>query len=167
MNYRVSTESDINKIMDIILQAKDFLKAQGVDQWNDGYPDACHIKDDIKAGDGYVLIDGQNIAGYACISFAKEQIYDELQGQWLSDKPYAVIHRMAIDSNYKGENLSGILFNLAENLCRERGIHSIKIDTGSDNKIMQHILLKNGYAFCGTIRFNNNERISFAYEKIF
>lgn len=167
MQYRVSVESDINQIMDIILQAKAFLKAQGVDQWQDQYPEIGHIEDDLKAGDGYVLTDGETIIGYNCISFGKEPVYDELQGQWLSTGPYGVVHRMAVDNNYRGKGLASTLLNFAEDICKEKGVHSIKIDTGSDNKIMRHILHKNGYAYCGTIRFNSSERISVGYEKLF
>jgi RimJ/RimL family protein N-acetyltransferase len=42
---------------------------------------------------------------------------------------------------------------------------NIRIDTHDDNKTMQHILLKNGFTYCGIIYLKNgDERL--AYQKV-
>lgn len=40
-------------------------------------------------------------------------------------------------------------------------ISNFRVDTDSDNKKMQHILKKNGFDYCGTIWFDNSEKIAF------
>lgn len=35
------------------------------------------------------------------------------------------------------------------------------MDTDNDNQIMKHLLEKNGFQFCGTICFDNSEKIAF------
>lgn len=164
MDSRMATEGDAGRVMELIQQAKDFLKSRGVDQWQNGYPDAAAIEGDIRCDNGYVVTDGDKVVGYACISFSGEESYAGLKGEWLSLQPYAVIHRMAIDNECKGQGLATAILRYAEKLCEEKGVHSIKIDTDADNAIMKHILAKNGFAYCGVIRFDNSDKV--AYEKV-
>lgn len=164
MDSRMAREGDAGRIMELIDQAKGFLKSRGVDQWQKGYPDASAIEGDIRDGNGYVLTDGDRVVGYACISFDGEECYDGLKGEWLSIQPYAVVHRMAIDDTHKGRGLAKAMLHYAEELCVGKGVHSIKIDTDADNAIMKHILAKNGFTYCGVIRFDNSDKV--AYEKL-
>ena len=55
MEFRTAVESDIDNIMDIIKQAQDYLKNQGIDQWQNYYPNPDTIKNDIKNNNCYVL----------------------------------------------------------------------------------------------------------------
>jgi len=75
-----------------------------------------------------------------------------------------VIHRLAIRSESRGKGLSREIFSLAEELCRNCGAQSIRVDTDEKNKIMQHILQKNGFVPCGTIWFAGGDKL--AYEKV-
>lgn len=47
MNIRKSKESDINEIMRLIHQAQKYFKNNGIDQWQDNYPQDIHILEDI------------------------------------------------------------------------------------------------------------------------
>ena len=48
MIFRKATETDLNAIMNIISQAQNYLKEQGIDQWQNGYPNRQTIKKDIE-----------------------------------------------------------------------------------------------------------------------
>ncbi len=167
MEFRKATETDIEGIMKIIKQAQDYFKENGVNQWQNNYPNIETITDDIKNNYGYVLTENNHIIGTAAVSFDGEKTYQIIHdGQWLSDGEYAVIHRMAVDSAYKGRGLSSIIINNIEKMCMDRGIHSIKIDTHKENISMQNAIKKNNFKYCGIIYVQDNaERI--AFEKIF
>ena len=153
--------------MNLIDQAKAFLKAQGIDQWQTGYPDLPCIQGDIAKAKGYFLIDGEEaIIGYMCIDFDGEPAYDSLNGAWLTDGTgrYGVVHRMAFDHACRGRGLASKAFELIQSFCLQAGMRSTRIDTDDDNAIMKHLLSKNGFTYCGTIRFDNSDKI--AYEKI-
>lgn len=154
----------LGMIMELINQAKEFLRSNGVDQWQQGYPDEACIERDIKTGKGYLCVQQDGIVGYLCIDFDGEPAYDTLNGRWLSEQPYVVVHRMTFDRNVRGTGLASKAFTLTEELSRARGVHSFKIDTDNDNKIMKHLMAKNGFTYCGTICFDNSEKI--AYEKL-
>lgn len=121
--------TDAIRIMEIINEAKAFLRSQGVNQWQTGYPAMADINKDLSDGIGYVLKDQGRIVGYAGIDARGEAAYDTLQGHWLNDEPYLVIHRMAVDCTIRGKGLSQEMFKACENLARREGIQNIRVDT--------------------------------------
>lgn len=161
MKLRKVKAHEIDTAMALIDQAKAFLRAQGVDQWQSGYPDRACIAVDIDRGKGYFCEEEGAVAGYLCIDFDGEPAYDTLDGAWLTQEPYVVVHRMALDDRVKGRGLASQAFTLVEELARGKGIHSFRVDTDRDNRIMRHLLEKNGFVYCGTIRFDNSEKIAF------
>ena len=167
MNFRKSAKTDLKSIMRIIKQAQEYFKDQGIDQWQNNYPNDDVINDDISKGESYVLeLDG-NIVATSVISFDKENTYDVIyDGQWITDGKYAVLHRVAVDNTYKGLGISHKIIQYAEEMCKDNGIHSIKIDTHKDNLSMKKMLEKNGFKYCGIIHLSyGDERV--AFEKTF
>lgn len=158
--------SDVNEIMNIIKKAQIHFKNQGINQWQNNYPNHQIIKDDIKDNNSYILKQDQIIIGTASVSFDGEETYETIyEGEWLSHDEYAVIHRMAVDFNQRGTGVASIFLKEIERLCINNGIYSIKVDTHRENIPMQKLLLKNGYKECGIIYLKDkNERI--AFEKI-
>lgn len=155
--------SDIDVCWDILADGRRFQREQGFVQWTDDYPNRDTVKDDILSQKGYVLkVDGV-IAGYMCIDFSGEPAYENINGCWRSEKTYAVIHRMAFCKSFCGKGLSESAFSLAEKLCIVKGVDYLRIDTAPPNKRMQHILAKNGFEYCGVIKYQGSERL--AYDK--
>lgn len=164
MKLQIVKEEDFEIAMNMINVAKQHLKEQGIDQWQNGYPDEACIHNDIINKRGYFLSDENQELGYLCIDFDGEPAYEKLDGKWLSDGKYVVVHRLALSEKARGKNISSIVFQLVEELALEKGITAFRVDTDADNQKMQHILKKNGFTFCGTIWFDNSEKI--AFEKI-
>ena len=150
--------------LDIIEKAKKFLKEQGIDQWQTGYPNMESIKNDINNGKGYFLVIDNKVACYFCLDFDGEPAYNNLNGEWKTNRPYAVIHRLAVKDEFRNSGIAGTVFSLVEELCKEKEIFSIRVDTDEANKIMLHTINKNGFEYCGTIWFDNSIKI--AYEKV-
>lgn len=61
MEFRNSTKQDINRIMDIIKQAQAYFKEQGINQWQNNYPNTEVISKDIDSENSYVLLKDNNI----------------------------------------------------------------------------------------------------------
>ena len=160
-------ENEENIAMDIINQAKAYLKEQGIDQWQTGYPNVETILGDIATQKGYFIMEDDRIFGYMCIDYDGEPAYLELKGDWLSaaDAPYVVVHRLAFAKESRGKGLADVAFRLVEEQAGAKRIQQFRVDTDNDNKIMQHVLQKNGFTYCGVIWFDNSEKI--AFEKSF
>ena len=149
--------------MEIIDQAKAYLKEQGIDQWQTGYPNMEAILGDIEKHRGYFFMEDDVIFGYACIDYEGEPAYKELKGSWLSDMdaPYVVVHRMAFAKEKRSKGLADVAFRLVAEQAKAKGIENFRVDTDEANKIMQHVLKKNGFTYCGVIWFDNSEKIAF------
>ncbi len=170
-----ATMGDIPHIMQFISEAQQHLKSQGIDQWQDGYPNATAIASDIAAQQGYLIllhtqdtasaaIIGQPI-GYLCVDFSGEPAYATLtDGEWHADAPYATIHRMTIGDAHKGKGFALRAFSLADTICANHGISNLRIDTHPDNHKMQYLLAKHGFTLCGRVFYPSGVRL--AYDKI-
>ena len=121
MNFRKSTKSDVSKIMEIVKQAQEYFKSQGIDQWQNNYPNDEVINNDINNGESYVMLDGDDIVATTVISFAKEKSYENiLDGKWITNGDYGVIHRMAVENAHKGKGLSHKIIKYAESKWKKR-----------------------------------------------
>ena len=158
-NFRKAENPDILYIWDILQQAIIRRKNDGSNQWQDGYPNLDVVKNDIKKSYGYVLNEGKTIIGYCAIIINDEPEYEKIEGKWLTNSEFVVVHRIAISENYLGKGLSKKIIECIEYFARKRNIHSIKVDTNHDNIAMMKIFDK-----CGLVFFRGSPRR--AYEKV-
>lgn len=163
MQLRKADIADIENVMQIFSQARKAQRAAGFTQWEDGYPSVDILKADIDNNKGYVMEDKGRAAAYVAIA-TQDAEYERFPQLWKSTEPYAVFHRIAICDEYRGKGLSSVLFDLAEDESRRLGAEAIRIDTGLENRPMQHILSKRGYANLGPCEFVWGMRL--AFEKV-
>jgi len=163
---RQATESDIKDIMNIIDQAKQYFKENHINQWQDGEPNKDMILEDISHNKSYVLTQEDHIIGTCYIALEEEPTYSYIEGEWLTkDTPYYVMHRIAVDTHYKGVGNATSFIEHTIKLALIDCVQSIRIDTHKDNLSMQRFLKKHGFKPCGTIYLKNGDpRIGF--EKI-
>ncbi|UKJ08311.1 GNAT family N-acetyltransferase [Solitalea lacus] len=164
MKLRKANLSDAASIWEILQQAIAQRKADGSEQWQNGYPNEQTVYDDITNEYGYVIDDNNAIIAYAAIIFGVEPAYNEIKGRWLTNGDYVVVHRVATSNAVKKQGVATKLFNMIEDLSLENNIFSIKVDTNYDNIPMLKILERLDYNYCGEIFFGGAPRK--AYEKI-
>ena len=168
MNYRKATNADIKDIMHVIDDAKQYLRDQGIDQWQNGMPNEVTIKNDLLTHESYVFLINEQIVGYLTINLGEEISYHTIyDGAWaLPGSNHGTIHRTALLNSCRGQGLATCLFEVGEEVCRKHYKQSVRIDTHEDNRLMQHLIQKNGYQFCGIIRLEQDNTERFVYEKI-
>ena len=163
MKLVLTQENDFATAMQMINDAKKYLHDCRVDQWQNGYPDEDCIRADIRNHKGYFAEEDGRKIGYLCIDYDGEPAYAHLKGTWGTAEPYVVVHRMAFSAGMRGKGSSSAVFRLVEELSRQKGVRSFRVDTDDDNHKMKHILDKNGFTYRGTIWFDNSVKI--AYDK--
>lgn len=137
--------ADMPAIMHIMAQARTAQRALGFRQWDDGYPPESQLEEEISAGRGFVLEDGDTVCAYAAI-VADDPEYADLQSVMTSyGESYAVIHRLAISDAYRGRGVARRLLALLEEEMLSRGILWSLADTGLENLPMQKALAATGY----------------------
>lgn len=150
---RSAQQQDMAAILQIIHEAKVFLKAAGNPQWQDGHPNQDYIQADIDQHNGYVLMHNYQVVGYSALVFAPDPSYAHLKnGTWQNaDAPYAVIHRTAISAQYRGQKLSKFLFSNLLSLGIAQKYHNFRIDTHAVNQPMQHLIADFGFQKRGQV----------------
>lgn len=164
MTFKTTIEDDKQDIWQILQDAVAQRKADGSEQWQDGYPNIETVNKDIENGYGYVLIENEIIIGYAAIIFDAEPAYENIEGKWLTNGAYIVVHRLAVANAAKRKGVATFIMQKIEALALSKGIGSIKVDTNFDNTPMLKILYNLGYTYCGEVYFRGAARR--AYEKI-
>ena len=158
---RKAATKDLRSILEIVDDAQQSLKKRGVDQWQNGYPNRGSILSDIEKGIGFVAIYENKIAAYAAIIINGEPEYKNLDGKWLSEQNYVVVHRICVRKDLTRQGLATVLMQKAEEIALQNNVHSFKIDTHKDNEYMLNLLGNEGFTFCGEIHYPHGERIAF------
>ncbi|MFV5685857.1 GNAT family N-acetyltransferase [Flavobacterium sp. GB2R13] len=166
MNYhfRKAELSEIAPIWEILQQAIQRRKEDGSTQWQDGYPNPEIVQKDIEKGQGFVLVAGETIIGYSAILINDEPAYEKIEGNWLTNGDFVVLHRVAISEKYLGKGLAKMILKYIEDFAVSNNIYSVKADTNFDNIAMMKIFEKSGYTYCGEVYFRGSSRK--AYEKV-
>lgn len=153
-----ATPQQVDDIMNVIAAAKQIMRQSGnLHQWADSYPSADVILHDIEVDGGYVVVDDGTIVGYFAFLPSPEPTYAKIyEGSWIEDTlPYHVVHRIASYPDAHG------IFKSIMDFCFAHD-SNIRIDTHRDNKIMQHVILKHGFTYCGIIYLlSGDERLAY------
>ncbi len=163
MIIRHSTENDFERMMEIYTYARQFMADHGnPNQWGPtNWPPAEVIHDDIRTGNSYVCEHDGKVVGTFYFICGKDidPTYRVIEdGQWGSDEAYGVVHRLAGDGSVKG--IGQFCLNWAYEQCGY-----VRVDTHSDNTVMQNLLEKLGFVRRGTIYVVEDNYPRFAYDK--
>lgn len=166
MEYQFSkaTIDQMPAIWEILEQGIRRRKAEGSNQWQDGYPNPEVVRKDIEKGVGYVMLAGGEVAGYCAIMINDEPAYFDIEGRWLSDGDFVVYHRVAVNENFLGKRIARKMMAEIEDFARSSGIRSVRADTNHDNGPMLYLFDSMGYTYCGEVYFRGSARR--AYEKL-
>ena len=182
LTIRPATAADLPAVRPIFEAAKAIMRADGnAEQWAaPNFPGDGLLLRDIARGGGYVIESSvppvissevekspvmpgptghlsTRIVAYFALLPSPEPTYSYIDGAWLSDEPYGVIHRIASFPDEHG------IFSAIIDFAASRYPH-LRIDTHRDNRIMQHVIESAGFTYCGIIWLTDGtERL--AYER--
>jgi ribosomal protein S18 acetylase RimI-like enzyme len=141
------------------------MRAAGNLQWDDHYPNEHIFERDIDNGELWVAESSPGmLAAVAAITTDQSPEYAGVG--WDIDEPAIVIHRLAVDPDFRGTGLALSLMLLAEKVARERGISVLRVDTNTQNQNTQRLLPKHGYKLAGEISLEFRPGLRFyCYEK--
>ncbi|MBQ6321482.1 MAG: GNAT family N-acetyltransferase [Lachnospiraceae bacterium] len=163
MLIRKTKEEDLSRMLEIYAHARQFMSDHGNPrQWAmRNWPPEELLRNDILQGDSYVCEHEGRVRGTFFFIQGKdvEPNYRIIRdGAWMDESPYGVIHRIATDGSVKGTG--AFCINWAFEQCSH-----LRIDTHGDNKVMQNLLTKLGFTYCGIIYVKEDSDPRLAYEK--
>ena len=166
MTIRLAEKKDIDRIMQIISDARESIGRLGIDQWQYGYPTRDIVKEDVVLERSFVVCDEDKICATFALMMNGEPTYKKIYcGAWIGDGEYLALHRIAIESSRRGQGIAEEIIAFLGSFAKEKGYSSIRVDTHTGNIPMRKMLEKNGFEYCGTIHLlDGQSRV--AYEKL-
>lgn len=151
MEFKLAQPGHLEEMCRITAEAKSQLKRLGLDQWQKGYPSREIWEDDITNRTAWLAVEDERVLGVFAFQTTPDVSYGEIDGKWLTDTPYASMHRVCVSDDSKGKGVAGQMFAHGFEMARKLGFASVRIDTHPGNIPMQRALKKAGFVSCGTI----------------
>ena len=160
MEIRKTTKNDLKDILKIYEHARKFMKeTNNPTQWGDHKPAVSQVEKDIIDGKSYVCVNDENkVVGVFYFNIEPDPTYSYIEGKWLNDEIYGVVHRIAVGQNSKG--VGSFCLKWAYEQCK-----NLRIDTHENNIPMKSLLKKLGFSYCGIIYLLDGDPRE-AYQKI-
>lgn len=166
MTIRLAEKKDIDRIMQIIADARESIGRLGIDQWQYGYPTRDIVKEDILLERSFVVLDGEEICATFALMMNGEPTYKKIYcGAWIGDGDYLALHRIAVDKDHRGKGTAAEIIEFLSEYANKNGYSSVRVDTHTGNIPMRRMLEKNGFEYCGTIHLLDGQA-RVAYEKL-
>jgi len=164
MHIRQATTEDLDAIMQLVRRVVPLMRASGNLQWDDAYPNHDVFTRDIENHQLWLAEIDNQIAGIAAITTDQEPEYAKVG--WDITETAIVVHRLAVDSAFRGQGVAVALMQQAEAVAKERSISILRVDTNSQNAATQKLFPKLGYTFAGEIDLYFRPGLRFlCYEK--
>ena len=166
---RTTKEYELERVMKIIEDDREFLKEQGVNQWQHGSPSRDVIINDINEGISYVYEKSGELVATAMLTTLDED-YENYPTFWSENSSYLAIHRLATSKQFRNQGIAREFLEAIYLFAKSQNIKYLRIDTHLDNKIMRKFLSNFGFEERGIIKLtmknilDDKERVAYELE---
>ena len=166
---RTTKEYELERVMKIIEDGREFLKEQGVNQWQHGSPSRDVIINDINAGISYIYEKSGELVATAVLTTLDED-YENYSTFWSENSSYLAIHRLSITKQFRNKGIAREFMEDIHHFAKTQNIKYLRIDTHLDNKTMRKFLSGFGFEEKGVIKLTmknileDKERVAYELE---
>ena len=166
MEIRKARISELNAIMEVYKSCVKGMIKIGIDQWDECYPNRQIIEQDLEIGDYYIgVIENEIVAGIK-IDCKQDPTY--LNINWTdTTHNFMVVHRLCSKTKVWRKGVGKQMMTFAENLAKENGCTSMRLDTYINNPKAIDFYKHIGYKQLGHIDLKPNKDIYYCFEKVF
>lgn len=160
MEIRLAQLDDKKAILSIIKNVVIDMSSQGIDQWDQIYPNEEVVTEDILDREVYVASEDTVIIGVITLNEYQDEEYETIPWKYNGDK-ILVIHRLCVDPKFQGAGIATKLLNFAEQFGKENNYSAIRLDSFTENKGACRLYEKHGYEKRGFVTFRKGDFICF------
>ena len=165
MRIRKAKISDLGNIMIMYKSCVKGMISNGIDQWDDTYPDIDTINQDLEKQNYYVVEEKGEIIGGINIDQNQDKTYLDIDWEDKSDS-FLVVHRLGVKQDFWNKKIGKNLMLFTEKIVEEKGLKSIRLDTYSGNPKAMEFYRRLGYRELGSINLKPNKNEYYCFEKI-
>ena len=165
MIIRKANKTDLENIMKMYKSCVTGMLENGIEQWDDTYPNTEIISEDLNVGTYYVSEMDGTIIGGINIDKNQDETYLSLDWEDKSDS-FLVVHRLGVKEEFWNKKIGKNMMLFSEKLVIEKGLKSIRLDTYSGNPKAMEFYRRLGYSELGTIDLKPDKDKYYCFEKI-
>jgi GNAT superfamily N-acetyltransferase len=162
LSLRLATQDDMERVVQLIEDAADWLRTQGTDQWAKPWPTRAARDRRIMT---HILADQTWIAWDADIPAATITADPRADLHWPAHKqrdPAVYVHRLVVNRRYAGMALGAGLLDWAGELARRRhGSHWIRLNAWTTNFRLHQYYRGLGFQRCEAVETNGYPSAAF------
>jgi GNAT superfamily N-acetyltransferase len=146
---RHATRDDAPALLQLTRDCVATMRAAGIEQWDEVYPDAKVIARDIDAGTLEVMRESEELAACITVDRNMDPLWKDLD--WSSEgEPPAAVHRLMVRPSQRGRGIAKQFMLHAETVARTLGCRSIRLDCFLHNPAAMALYPRLGYRRTGT-----------------
>lgn len=143
-----ATPGDRDAIVALVTAVVDCLNQSGIPQWDDVYPNAETVDEDLRNGQLYVVRGEAGIAGIVTLNREFDPAYKN--GDWsYRGQDFAVVHRLCVAPAMQGQGVGRRIMRMVEAMLKDSGVQSVRLDAFSQNPYSLRLYEKLGYRVTG------------------
>jgi possible acetyltransferase len=162
---RKANFKDLEKVSDIVEEAKKSLKNDGVDQWQKGTPNLPLLAKQVSRNYSYIYEKDGEVLAYAYLNPDYDPTYASVREAMKGDNSIT-IHTLCVNKDKMGKGIGSLFFEQIKDFAVKNNKDSLRIDTHKDNFRMRGLIKKFGFSYIGIIYINDNgiAKPRYAYE---
>jgi len=160
MALRLATDDDLAPLLALKDACIARIRTDGIEQWDEVYPDAAVFARDLAAGTLHVLREGDGILGCVTLDTTHDPLWQGMAWS-AAGAPAAAVHRLMVHPAAQGRGLAKRLMAHAESLARTQGFRSIHLDCFTANPTALALYDRLGYRRTGTATMRKGPFVCF------
>lgn len=161
MIMRKANAIDLSDAVGLFAGAIRKMKEDGMEQWDEIYPDREILEKDIVSGQMYLCEIQKAIASAFTLNSECDAEYSN--GKWRLDGSYLVVHRLCVNPSLQNQGIGTKTMTILENMLRADGIKAVRLDAFSSNPHALKMYEKLGYIKVGEANWRKG--LFYLYEK--
>lgn len=154
--FRPADMGDYAQILSLFQSAVRCMQSEGIDQWDDVYPDEATLLSDIRNGWMHLLVKNNAVACAVALNELQDEEY--IHGDWLCrGGKIAVVHRLCVQPAFQNGGVGRDAMRRSQELLGRRGYSSVRLDTFSGNPKAIRLYESLGYRRAGKVFFRKGE----------
>ena len=160
MMIRVGQAAELEDLQGLLRACIDGMRQAGLDQWDEVYPTAQIIADDLRGGTLIVVERERQLVGAVTLDQKQEPEYDSVTWTF-SQGSHGVVHRLMIAPSLQRQGFGRTLMAAAEDRARGAGWKALRLDAFSLNIPALRLYRELGYAEVGSVHFRKGLFVCF------
>ena len=154
--FEKAQDGDKDEVMQLLNAAKENMKENGLDQWDEIYPAISDVAKDIKEETLTLVKQGGKLVAVYTLNKHQDAAYKFGDFKDNSDN-FIVLHRLCVEPKYRGMGIAARTLKHIDEEALKEGFSSIRLDVFTKNPRAVKLYESAGYSYAGDAYFRKGK----------